>query len=339
MIKPEDADFHPNDPVQKRWAETIGFWFAIPEERIYGNIYVLARPNVGATISSINVVQGHNSDPFGVDFTDPHMHVPCPDSMVKFSLENGLSVEVDAPPTGYHFEYESLAGVCSMDMRLEGSMPAWDPNDPSENPLLSVDPEHSDLGLGDAWAGGHLDFLGRVTGTLELRGKKYTIDSMGGMDRSWGTRTELGQAAISYVHIPFDENFGIHLVMALNHDDDEVSYGPLRFGYVYEAGKVHGITSAQMEGSQVDLLPTSNRIRVTDERGRTYEVYGSAVASAPWYTFSPSYVTFQALMRYELDGRVGYGLMADTWGIEYLAERTSRHGRAARRLAAGTRGR
>lgn len=151
MIKPEDADFHPYDPVQKRWAETIGFWFAIPEERIYGNIYVLARPNVGATISSINVVQGHNSDPFSVDFTDPHMHVPCPDSMVKFSLENGLSVEVDAPPTGYHFEYESLAGVCSMDMRLEGSMPAWDPNDPSENPLLSVDPEHSDLGLGDAW--------------------------------------------------------------------------------------------------------------------------------------------------------------------------------------------
>lgn len=336
MIRPEDADFHPNDPSSTRWAETIGFWFTIPEERIYGNIYVLARPNVGATISSINVIQGNNPDPFCVDFTDPQMHVPCPASMSKFSLENGLSVDAYAQPNNYRFTYESIADVCALDLDLRGCMPAWDPNDRAENPLLRAEPEtHSDLGLGDAWAGGHLDFIGRVTGSLTLRGKSYDVDAMGGIDRSWGSRTELGQAAISYVHIPFDEDFGIHLVMGLDFERDDVVYRPLRFGYVYEKGKVYGITEAVMDGSQVNLLPTSNHVTVTDERGRTFELFGSSIASAPWYSFSPSYVTFQALMRYELGGKVGYGLMADTWGIEFLAARRSRHGKAALLAAEG----
>ncbi len=326
MIRPEDADLHPVDPSVSTWTETIGFWFAIPEEKIYGNIYVLARPNVGAAISSINVVQGINRYPFTVDMTDPHMHCPCPDSMLKFSLHNGLDVDVTGPPTDYRFRYENLAGTCSFDMQLTGAMPAWDPNDPEENPLLAAPDDPKDLGLGDAWAGGHLDFVGRVRGTLTLRGRTYAIDAMGGMDRSWGTRTELGQAAISYIHVPFDEDFGIHLVTGVDLVDGEAVYGPLRFGYVQEGRNVYGITAATLTGVQQDLRPFHNEITVTDSTGRTITVRGSAIAGAPWYTFSPSYVTFQSLMHYELDGKHAYGLMADTYGIEFLADRTSRHG-------------
>jgi hypothetical protein len=208
-------------------------------------------------------------------------------------------------------------------------MPAWDPNDPAENLLLKVSTEHKDLGLGDAWAGGHLDFVGRVKGTLSLRGKAHELNSMGGFDRSWGTRTELGESALTYLHIPFDENFGIHLVMGMDLDGDQVACSPLRFGYVYDQGETYGITAASMESEHVNLLPTSNRITVTDERGRTYDFVGAAMAAAPWYTFSPSYLTNQALMRYEFDGAVAHGLMADVWGIEFLASRRSRHGRAA----------
>ncbi|MGY0541510.1 DUF7064 domain-containing protein [Nocardioides sp. YJ-D4] len=335
MITPEDADFHKSDPSLTRWAESIGFWFAIPEERIYGNVYVLARPHVGATISSINVVQGINPDPFTADFTDPHMHTPCPTSMVKFDLANGLSVDVYEPPNNYRFVYESLNGACRFDLDFKGCMPAWDPNDPAENPLLAVSADHQDLGLGDAWAGGHLDFVGRVTGVLTLRGKTYEINSMGGFDRSWGTRTELGESALTYLHIPFDENFGVHLVTGLGIDDDKVSCSPLRFGYVYDHGETFGITEASMEAEHVNLLPASNRISVTDERGHTHAFVGSAVAATPWYSFSPSYLTNQALMRYEHDGAVGYGLMADVWGIEFLAARRSRHGRMANRFFDG----
>ena len=331
MIRPEDANFHATDPSMKKWAETFGFWFAVPEASIYGNIYVLARPNVGATISSINVVQGMNPDPYTADFTDPQMHQPCPDSMVKFSLPNGLSVDVYNPPTDYRFSYESLAGTCSMELDFKGCMPAWDPNDPNENPLLKVAEEHSDLGLGDAWAGGHLDYVGRVTGSLTLRGQTYEVNAMGAMDRSWGNRTELGQSALTYLHIPFDETYGIHLVMGMELEHEAIVCKPLRFGYVYDGDGVHGITEAAMESTHVGLTPTANHVAVTDERGRSHEFYGSAVAGTPWYSFSPSYLTNQSLMRYEKDGEVAFGLMSDVWGIEFLAARKSRHGGAANR--------
>lgn len=334
MIRAEDANFHPTEPSMTKWAESIGFWFAVPDEHLYGNIYVLARPNVGATISSINVVQGLNPDPYTADFTDPQMHVPCPSSMVKFSLQSGLSVDVYSPPTDYRFSYESISGTCRLELDLKGCMPAWDPTDPNENPLLKASPKHSDLGLGDAWAGGHLDFVGRVTGSLTLRGRTYEVNAMGAMDRSWGNRTELGQAALTYLHIPFDESFGVHLVMGMEFEHEEIRCRPLRFGYVYDDDGVHGITDATMESTHIGLapsLPTANHVVVTDERGHTYEFHGTAVAGTPWYSFSPSYLTNQCLMRYERDGKVAFGLMSDVWGIEYLAARRSRHGYAANR--------
>lgn len=323
MITAADAEFHPTLRSMTAWAETIGFWFAVPEAELYGNVYVQARPNVGATIAAVNVVQGINRLPYTVDFTDPHVHAPCPDSMLHFSLVNGLRVDVDDAPTGYRFRYRSLNGVCSFDLRLRGIMPAWDPHDPQDNPLLATS---ADLGLGDAWSGGHLDFIGHVAGELHLRGASYAVDSMAGMDRSWGRRTELGEAAISYLHLPFDDDVGIHLVMAADLVDDRLQYGPLRFGYVVDHGEVVGLVDASMTAEHTDLLPSANRISVTDARGRTWATEGTAVAAAPWYTFSPSYGTFQALMRYELDGRIGYGVMSEVLGIEYLAARTSRHG-------------
>lgn len=328
MIVAADADFHPHSPDQKTWAETIGLWFAVPEERLYGNVYLLARPEVGATICSVNAVQGHCREPYEVDFTDPRMHVPCPESMADFSLTNGLRMRAVGPPTDYRIEYRSESGACSLDLDLTGVMPAWDPHDPTDNPLAAGD-DHVDLGLGDAWSKGHLDFVGRTRGELLLRGRRYAVDAMAGMDRSWGPRAELGLTAVSYLHVPFDEEFGVHLVMTVALDDGRVAYPSLRFGYVYDADGVHGVVEAAMSSDHDGLVPASTRITVTDARGRRFELVGEAVASAPWYTFSPAYATFQALMRYELDGRVAHGLMSEVWGIEYLAARTSKHGRLA----------
>lgn len=327
MIVAADSDFHAHDAAQTTWAETIGLWFAVPEERIYGNVYVLARPEVGATICSINAVQGHRKEPYEVDFTDPRMHLPCPASMVDFTLENGLSVSTIRPPTDYRFRYRAESGTCSLDLDLVGCMPAWDPHDPTDNPLTVPD-AHTNLGLGDAWSRGHLDFVGRARGDLVLRGRHYEIDAMAGMDRSWGARAELGLIAISYLHVPFAESFGVHLVMTVALQDGHVSYPSVRFGYVYDERGVSGVVEATMTADHTGMVPSATRITVVDDRGRRVELVGRAVASAPWYTFSPAYATFQALMRYELDGRVAHGLVSEVWGIEYLAARASQHSAA-----------
>ena len=275
MIKPEDAEFHARPTGAQYWTETIGFWFTIPEAKLYGNVYVLARPEIGATIASVNVIQGMNSQPYTVDFTDPQMHAPCPPSMLHFDLGTGLRVDCFEPPTAYRFQYNSYAeGACSFDLTFKGCMPAWDATDPNENPLLKKSEDHEYLGLGDAWAGGHLDYLGKCSGWLELRGQRYEFEEMAGIDRSWGTRREFGPAAISYIHIPFDETFGIHVVTGIELLAGRPEYEPFRFGYIYDDGKVTGVVKATVESDQIALLPHANLIHVTDEHGREFSLRG-----------------------------------------------------------------
>jgi len=51
--------------------------FSVPEEQLFGNVYVLARPNVGAVISDITIQKGLSRFPYEMDFHDPQMHLPC----------------------------------------------------------------------------------------------------------------------------------------------------------------------------------------------------------------------------------------------------------------------
>ena len=89
MITAKDADFHACDPSDRSWTETTFLPFGVPEAGIFGNAYVLARPNLGIVSSAIIVSQGFCRQPYEIDFTDPQMHLPCPESFTKFTLENG----------------------------------------------------------------------------------------------------------------------------------------------------------------------------------------------------------------------------------------------------------
>jgi hypothetical protein len=75
------------------------------------------------------------------------------------------------------------------------------------------------------------------------------------------------------------------------------------------------------------MLPMNAHIRATDVRGHVHELYGAAIAGHPWYSFNPSHVCFQSLMRWHHGDRVGHGEMGDIFGLEFLAERKSRSGR------------
>ena len=66
MVKEEDAEFHARDPKDYDWAETRFISFSIPEEQLFGNVYVLARPNVGAVISDITIQKGFSRFPYEI---------------------------------------------------------------------------------------------------------------------------------------------------------------------------------------------------------------------------------------------------------------------------------
>lgn len=330
MITAADSEFHERDPSISTWAETIVLVFSVPEAGILANAYVLARPNIGVASSSIIVSSGLLTEAHEIDFCDARMHLPCPQSFLRFTLDNGLSVEATKPPLDFHFQYADPHGACNFDLNFRGLMQPFDTHDPNENPLVAAGA--TDMGYGDAWANGHLDLVGHVTGELDLRGRRYKVDCYDGMDRSWGPREEHGARAVTWLHVTFGEEFGLHLAVTMDLRDGEIVYDDLRFGYVMDQGEVFGIVEASMEAQRVDMLPVSNHIQVKDSRGREYEFYGTAVGGSPFYQFIPAYVCFQSLFRYQDGGRVGYAEMGDIFGMEWLGDRQSRHAR----LASGT---
>ncbi|WIB63343.1 hypothetical protein [Curtobacterium sp. MCBD17_040] len=331
MITARDLDYHPHDPSATNWAETLVCVFSVPEAGILGNAYVLVRPEVGAAISSVVVHGGFATHAHDMDFVDPQVHMPAPERFSDFTLPSGLSLHADPAPRDFSVQYESnTPGACSLDLRFAAIADPFDTHDPAQNPLVVPDGA-MDTGLGDVWANGHMDAVGRVTGELVLRGQRYAVDCVEGMDRSWGPRTEVGTAAAAWIHVTLGPEFALHVAMAMSIDDaGAVHYDGMRFGYVVEDGELHGLTDASVEAARVDMVPVSNHIMATDVRGRRYEFHGSAVGGYPWHQFSPAYVCYQSLMRYESDGRVGYAEHGDVFGIEYLAARRSAAGRRAR---------
>jgi hypothetical protein len=334
LITAADSEFHERDPALSSWAETIVLVFSVPEAGILGNAYVLARPNLGVASSSIVVASGLCPQAHEIDFSDARMHLPCPDSFLQFTLDNGLSVEATRPPFDYHFKYADAHGGCSFDLNFRGLMQPFDTHDPKENPLVADG--DSDMGYGDAWANGHLDLVGHVTGGLELRGQSYRVDCYDGMDRSWGPREEHGPKAVTWLHITFGEEFGMHLAVTMDLRDGKVVYDDLRFGYVHDHGEVFGIVEASVEAERIAMVPLSNHVQAKDSRGREYEFYGTAVGGYPWYQFIPAYVCFQSLFRYQDGDRVGYAEMGDIFGTEWLGDRVSRHARQRSIARSGT---
>lgn len=328
MITADDANFHPRDPDDRTWTETTVLMFTVPEAGILGNAYVLARPNVGIALSSIVIGQGMCRQPYEIDFTDPQMHLPCPESFSKYSLANGLAVDAFDGPRGYHMTYENGLGKARFDLTFQGIHEPFDPHDPAMNPLLEqTRAAPADARVGLEWANGHFEVKGHVTGQLEVRGTSYDVDCWTGMDHSWGPRPELGTRSVTWLDLNFGEDLAVHIAMTMRIDKGQVTYDELRFGFVVDHGEVHGLVEGSVEAERVDMLPVSNHIRVRDVRGKEWEFFGAAVSGHPWYSFNPCHTCFQSLMRYEHDGRLGYGEMGDIFGLDYLGEHLSRHGR------------
>jgi hypothetical protein len=326
VITPKDSQYHESDPSIRDWAETTVLVFSVPEEGIFGNAYVIARPNMGVATSSIVIGQGMCRQPYEIDFTDPQVHVPAPKDFTKYTLETGLSVEAVTPPRDYHFRYENVLGACRFDLNFRALMDPFDMHDPNQNPLYSPN-QNVDPRRGDTWAKGHFDMQGHITGELEIRGKRYEVDCYDGMDHSWGSRAEVGQLATSWIHVAFGEELGVHLAMDLDIRSGRVIYENLRFGYVRDRDGVHGVTEASVTATHIDLLGVNISIRLKDVRGNEYEFRGTAVSGHPWYSYNPCRVSYQVLYRYEHEGMVGYGETGDIFGIDFLAERMSKHGR------------
>ena len=337
MITERDSAYHANDPEEWRWTETTPLIFSVPEACILGNLYVASRPNLGVALSVITVGQGMCRQSYAIDFSDAQMHLPAPKDFTRYTLENGLSVNVISPPRDYHFTYAYKGGdECALDLTFRGAHRPFDCDDPNENTLLNMPGGQAyDARLGDQWGNkstnsrypsGHFNTIGRVTGELRLRGRTYKVDCHDCMDHSWSRRTEVSRRAVAFVSACFPNGYGLHMAMPIRLENGETIYDGLRFGYVVEDGETYGLVDAKMGGATSEMLPVNCWLEATDVRGKVHRMTGAAIAGHPWDNFNPSHIAYQCLMRWETsDGLVGHSELANIFGREYLAAHLSRH--------------
>ncbi len=315
MITADDFKFHSRDRADPSWTETLFVIFSSPEEAISGNLYVLTRPNLNICHSSIEIHRGMCFHPWQIHHNDAQMHLRCPERFEEFTLENGLSFRAHNERDS-EFSYRSLDGECELDLSFRAVCDPFDPHDAAQVPSLGGGKVEGY----DGWNNGHMESKGRVTGTLNLRGRRYAIDCLDGMNKSWGPRKDWGNKGASWIQVTLNDELSAFLVLSLSFEEKELRYGPFKYGFLAVDGQRRPIVSAEMRAKRSDMLVTRADVRFTDDRGQVYTARGTTVAAAPWYNFNPSSVAYQTLMRWESEHGVGYSHIADFTGHAFLSE-------------------
>jgi hypothetical protein len=106
-------------------------------------------------------------------------------------------------------------------------------------------------------------------------------------------------------------------------------YTTFRFGYAVVDGESCAVLNAEVDAESVGMLGMHRIVRITDARGRRWEMVGSAIAAAPWHTAYASFISFQSLYRWTMKDLVGFSNVTDVIGTNTLSKRLSRLARRA----------
>lgn len=305
MITKADVEFHaPPAGADFRWAETNYFPFTISEEGISGAIYLLFRPKLGVAMSDITIFDRMSRNWEGQAYVDNQQHLPCPKMLSEFSLPNGVCVKSLDGPRDFQIDY---CGIDNTEVHFEfrGIMPPQDINDPNQDPLTRKKREDQP---GLAWDGafaGHFEMTARARGELILRGKRYSIDSLGTMDHSWGPRAERDNTNAVWFQAHFGDDLVIHCLAGLDPRQRQ-AVGPVWHGYVLKNGIVRGLVAGSGRTERHGVFVGGQQIELTDEDGQTYSLSGTAINWGPWAPY-PSVTYYQSLTRWNLNGRIGFG--------------------------------
>lgn len=171
MLTAADDRLHTPVDDDPWWTETAWFGFAVPEAGIAGSIYQIYRTAQGVMATAVYVWAPGRDDLRELPYYRTFWHLPIPEDAhpCDNELASGLSVRTQEPMTSYRLTY-SDADELTLDL-------TWDA-------VMEAQPFHVSNGMG------HLDQLGRVTGTMTLHGETHRIDCIEMRDRSWTPRRE-----------------------------------------------------------------------------------------------------------------------------------------------------
>ncbi|MDV2477081.1 hypothetical protein F8M49_20285 [Rhodococcus zopfii] len=324
MITADHIKFQTPPNADHQWAETYWFGLYIPEENIYGWVYLVFRAGSGATTCDIEFIDRCSSEMFDARYIDIQHHLNIPADLQKFTLANGLQFEARSPRE-YRLDY---VGVDDTELHLdvEGIHEPYDIHDPAIDPMARADRgqaiEHS--GFGTAYAG-HFDLTARVRGSISIRGKSYDVDCLATNDHSWGFRPERGMRPMGYVNAHFSEDYVVQSIWEFDPSKADGKQHIFKHGYVVREGKLVGGVAGTLSIVHRGIYPAALELSLTDEAGDTHRMSGTPSAYNVWVPYGCT-PTAHAMVRWQhstgIEG-VGTSMEAfplDTVTGDYLHE-------------------
>ena len=307
-FKPSDDELHPVGP-NLDWTETLWFSFHVAERSLGGWLYAQVRPRLGTVAGGAFVYGPGAVGPWEQPYYGWFTHHPLPDALdlTNVTFKSGFSVRCLEPTMRYALGYQFRdSREFVADLVFEGLVP----------PVPHVQGAPPFVGSS------HYDQPGHLTGTIELRGERLEVDCVSVRDRSWGRRPELigRRGRLSYA---FGSCSATDAFLAFCVPPEEAPLGDvehLTSGFLYRDGVLRRLASATR---RVERDPTHGGVsRIEIEGSDTDGRRLNAIAEARSRLFLPSNsLCINTLLRWDIDGREGFGEDQDVWSMAHFADR------------------
>jgi hypothetical protein len=331
---PEDDTCHhlSDDPFE---LETNWWSFNVPERRLGAWLHAGYAPNRGEVTWRVFVW-----DPDGADVGRLAYYriatVPMGPGQDLRDLAfpgGGYRVRMLKALSDYHLTYRDEEAGFALDLEHRSVHP----------------PQRFTPGEAPAMHNPHLDQLGHITGELTLRGERIAVDCYSVRDRTWGPRggphsqsqkaeyvrgdyrvaspggprwreieRERGRGRIQYIFGHTDGDWGF-LSFVRPQDGDAAGWSPMNVGWLLKDGVRQRLDKARSKMRNY-RDPTTGwsahmEVDLTDVTGRSMQAEGFTVSHMCEHGAGSN-----ALMRWEYEGRIGWGEDQDGWRLDHFTK-------------------
>jgi hypothetical protein len=328
---PEDDNFHPlsDNPLD---LETNWWSINIPERRIGIWLHAAYYPNGNTVRWRVFAWDDKGADPARLAYYKQVEAAPMPRQPDLRDItfpQGGYTLKMLRPLMGYRLSYSDGEARFALAFEFRAAHP----------------PHRFTPGEAPALHNPHLDQLGSYEGELTLHGETIPIRCWSVRDRTWGPREgahaqsqkyvdrptrvlhpggprwreierERGRGRIQYIFGHTDDQTGF-LGFVRPQDGDAKGRSPLNVGWLLKDGQFGRLdkTKSWMRNWRDKDTGWSRHMEVflADEGGRTMEAEGFAVSHMCEHGNGSN-----ALMRWEYDGKTGWGEDQDAWSVDHF---------------------
>jgi hypothetical protein len=334
---PEDDDYHDaiDDPY---WFETTWWSLNIPERRIGAWLHAGYHANRNQVTWRVFAWDPSGADPGRLAYYRTRPNVPMPDrdqvDLRDLAFpQGGFHVKMLEPLMDYSVGYSDKEANFGIEFEHRSAHP----------------PHRFTPGQAPAMHNPHLDQLGHLTGELILHGERIPIDCWSVRDRTWGPRggphsqsrkpehvqgrhpvkhpggakwreieRERGRGRIQYIFGHTDDRTGF-LSFVRPQDGTASGWSPMTVGWLLKDGEFQRLdkTKSRMRNFRDPNTGWSAHMEVdmTDVTGRTMEAEGFSVSHMSEHGSGSN-----ALMRWEYEGKIGWGEDQDGWRLDHFTK-------------------